>query len=220
VDLDDCFQEEGTLKPWARDVVFCLDSYTEYSPSGKGLHVLVRGTIPHSIKDGNGFEMYNELRYFTVTGNHLPKRRGPPLRSDKKNLTPYSSPLAATSTTPHRCPMYGRHPIRKSPLRKWSRCYHSFPYTVTTTHTGCLSSWPYMTLFPDETGVRLIESWSPGYKGEVRRKFRSFDRTAKAVSASQPCFTSQSSIMYPSPASRKNNTNPRGVKWQKKPPIS
>jgi Ca2+-binding EF-hand superfamily protein len=27
--------------------------------------------------------------------------------------------------------------------------------------------------------VRLIENWSPGKRGEVRRKFASFDRTAK-----------------------------------------
>ena len=44
-----------------------LNSYTELSPSGNGLHILACGSIPHSVKTA-GFEMYNELRYFTVTG--------------------------------------------------------------------------------------------------------------------------------------------------------
>lgn len=32
-------------------------------------------------------------------------------------------------------------------------------------------------IFPDYTGIRLIENWSPGYPGEVERKFSSFKRT-------------------------------------------
>ena len=34
-------------------------------------------------------------------------------------------------------------------------------------------------VMPGNDGVALIESWSPGYSGEVAQKFRSFDRTAK-----------------------------------------
>jgi hypothetical protein len=30
--------------------------------------------------------------------------------------------------------------------------------------------------FPDSTGIRLCESWSPGYEGEIEDKFKSFDR--------------------------------------------
>ena len=29
--------------------------------------------------------------------------------------------------------------------------------------------------FPDERGIALIERWSPGYQGEVARKWRSFE---------------------------------------------
>ena len=72
-DLDCCFERSVNgvrhFKPWARDVVQCLDSYTEYSPSRNGVHVLTRGEIPYSItKNKIGFEMYNEARFFTVTG--------------------------------------------------------------------------------------------------------------------------------------------------------
>jgi len=41
VDLDSCFDAEGELLHWARDIVEYYDSYTEKSPSGTGLHVFV-----------------------------------------------------------------------------------------------------------------------------------------------------------------------------------
>jgi len=49
-----------------------LNSYTEYSPSGNGIHVICRGEIPRSIKKP-GLEIYDGLRYFTVTGNRISK---------------------------------------------------------------------------------------------------------------------------------------------------
>jgi primase-polymerase (primpol)-like protein len=45
-------------------------SYTEISPSGEGLHMLVRGELPNNLKT-QGIEMYDHARYFTVTGKHL-----------------------------------------------------------------------------------------------------------------------------------------------------
>ena len=74
IDLDDCFTEDGRLNDTARQIVQMLDSYTERSPSGRGLHILACGSIPHAIKQP-GFEMYNELRYFTVTGNQYEEPR-------------------------------------------------------------------------------------------------------------------------------------------------
>lgn len=34
-------------------------------------------------------------------------------------------------------------------------------------------------VYPGSDGVALVEAWSPGHRGEVAAKFRSFDRTAK-----------------------------------------
>lgn len=55
-----------------------LNSYTEFSPSGTGVHVFVIGktTKPGTRRkqtDGTGREMYSDLHYMTVTGNHLPE---------------------------------------------------------------------------------------------------------------------------------------------------
>jgi putative DNA primase/helicase len=49
-----------------------LNSYTEVSPSGTGLHIFVLAEgadiARHRKKDGF-LEIYSEGRYFTVTGN-------------------------------------------------------------------------------------------------------------------------------------------------------
>ena len=70
LDLDNCVQG-GELADWARDIVERLDSYTEYSPSGTGVHIIVEGTLPDGGNRNSDVEMYESSRYFTVTGNHL-----------------------------------------------------------------------------------------------------------------------------------------------------
>lgn len=74
VDLDDCV-EGGTVDNWAADIVTALDSYTEFSPSGTGMHVICRGQIPHGVKnEDRGVELYDNDRFFTFTGDVLADR--------------------------------------------------------------------------------------------------------------------------------------------------
>ena len=40
IDIDHCVNTDGTLSPLAADVIEIMDSYSEVSPSGKGLHIL------------------------------------------------------------------------------------------------------------------------------------------------------------------------------------
>lgn len=48
-----------------------LNSYTEWSPSGKGWHVILEGNIPNGGKNNRqrGIEIYDTSRFFTMTGN-------------------------------------------------------------------------------------------------------------------------------------------------------
>jgi len=70
VDLDKCVDPEtGDVDDWARDIVERLDSYTEFSPSGTGLHVIVEGMVPPDGRRRGDVEMYDEKRYFTFTGD-------------------------------------------------------------------------------------------------------------------------------------------------------
>src|SRR5829696_6016866 len=72
VDLDGCLDPEtGEIEPWAWTIIQKLDSYTEISPSGTGVHVLVRATLPEGRNRKGRFETYDRNRYFTVTGKHL-----------------------------------------------------------------------------------------------------------------------------------------------------
>jgi hypothetical protein len=78
IDLDGCLDPEGRLRTWAESIVESLrGAYSEISPSGLGLKFWMRGTLPArgfkkswSGQDGErcGVEIYDDGRYFTVTG--------------------------------------------------------------------------------------------------------------------------------------------------------
>jgi putative DNA primase/helicase len=53
---------------WAEEIVRYFDSYTELSPSGTGIHILVKAKAPASMKR-SGLEMYSTERYLTMTGH-------------------------------------------------------------------------------------------------------------------------------------------------------
>ena len=72
IDLDHVIDEIGKLTSQAQEIVDKLNSYTEISPSGTGLHIFViapNAEIIHHRKKDFFLEVYNEKRYFTVTGN-------------------------------------------------------------------------------------------------------------------------------------------------------
>lgn len=71
-DLDDCICA-GEVKPWATEIVEALDSYTELSPSGTGLHVWVKGTLPVDgfNKKKQGVEGYSARHFMTWTGERF-----------------------------------------------------------------------------------------------------------------------------------------------------
>lgn len=71
IDLDNCVDESGSLRSDARRAVDELQSFTEKSPSGKGLHIICKGDLPGGGHCDNktGREMYQEGRYFTITAD-------------------------------------------------------------------------------------------------------------------------------------------------------
>lgn len=75
-DLDGCVDPEtGEIEPWAQEIVEELDSYTEISPSGTGLHIFVRGELPPGRRGwGNGHGLYDQGRFFTITGRQIGER--------------------------------------------------------------------------------------------------------------------------------------------------
>lgn len=72
VDLDGCLDDRGLVDDdVALLAVTQLDSYTEVSPSGTGLHVFVRATLNGGRRRKGNVEMYDAGRFFCVTGRHL-----------------------------------------------------------------------------------------------------------------------------------------------------
>lgn len=76
VDLDDCIEPStGELKPWGKDFIDLLTSYSEISPSGTGVKIIVEAAKPGprcktGYEDGE-VEMYDHARFFTITGRRL-----------------------------------------------------------------------------------------------------------------------------------------------------
>jgi hypothetical protein len=81
IDLDDSLDANGNPKPWVRGVIERFsDTYMEISPSGTGLKIWARGSVPQnlggvSVGDGQ-IEIYDHARYFAATGRLF---RGAPL---------------------------------------------------------------------------------------------------------------------------------------------
>ena len=64
--------EDGKIvHPMAQDIVGKLNSYTEISPSGTGVHIIVRAAKPGDRNRTQNVEIYDRDRYFTVSGDVL-----------------------------------------------------------------------------------------------------------------------------------------------------
>ena len=70
VDLDNCRNPAtGELEAWAKRIVDAFDSYTEVSPTGTGVKIIVRGELPSGRNRRGPVEMYDSGRFFTLTGD-------------------------------------------------------------------------------------------------------------------------------------------------------
>lgn len=67
IDLDDPTGDQATVERQIK-VAHEFDSYSEISQSDKGLHIIVRGSIPQGRRRSN-IEIYSSQRYAVMTGN-------------------------------------------------------------------------------------------------------------------------------------------------------
>jgi putative DNA primase/helicase len=84
VDLDHCIDPKTfKIAPWARRILKLLNSYSEVSALGTGIHIFVRASLhetaqalgiadPNAIKHKKGdVELYDRERYLTWNGKHI-----------------------------------------------------------------------------------------------------------------------------------------------------
>ena len=72
IDFDSCYCPAFNLiDPTIERYVRRLNSYTEVSPSGKGLRLILKGSLPVNGRKSGQIEVYQSGRYVTLTGHHL-----------------------------------------------------------------------------------------------------------------------------------------------------
>lgn len=72
IDIDTGLDEAGFFNPMTVNIVRECRSYTEASKSGRGIHIILRGTLPFAGRNnGCGVEIYSTGRYFVMTGKTL-----------------------------------------------------------------------------------------------------------------------------------------------------
>lgn len=78
IDLDECIVD-GQITPEAQAIINDLASYSEISPSGNGVKIIIAGAKPadakcqsRKAKGMSRIEIYDRARFFTITGQIVP----------------------------------------------------------------------------------------------------------------------------------------------------
>ena len=73
IDLDKCRDpENGEITTWAQKIISRVqEGHVEISPSGTGVHIIVRGSVRDGGMRKGKVEMYARGRFFTITGKIL-----------------------------------------------------------------------------------------------------------------------------------------------------
>lgn len=113
VDLDNHVDKTTGKKPYETAKEFeefayifinALKSYTEYSHSGEGVHIICKGKLPGKRNKRKGVEMYDYRRFFTMTGKVIynapieeRSEEVKPLWEKYLNVEPEVAPATASS---------------------------------------------------------------------------------------------------------------------------
>ena len=73
IDIDGAIDlETGEVSQRLQAIIEAVASYTEYSPSGRGAHIIAAGETTTNKSNEIGLEIFAGRQYFTFTGNHWP----------------------------------------------------------------------------------------------------------------------------------------------------
>ena len=173
IDLDNCVDADGQVADWAAAIVLALDSYTERSPSGTGLHVIVRGKLPPSGRRSGPVEMYEQGRYFTITANavaDLPEAicdRGAALRELHRQVFGDLDAVIAPRTTVNRRTV---EPGDEDLIERMLRSQHG--PAIRALWDGDTSAYDGDDSRADLALVSHLTFWTGGDQARVDRLFR------------------------------------------------
>jgi hypothetical protein len=185
VDLDNCISANGVPNTMAVRIVNLLRSRTEYSPSGTGLHIFCVGKVPGNVhQPQTGYEMYANKHGLTVTGRLF--------RAENYGLPRLPETLEERSD--ELCALYMEYSPPPPPKRERPSYGSGQSGAISVDDIrGALKFVPKVmdyqdwvrvlmavhSVYPGDTGVSLVEEWSPGQPGEVEEKFRGFPDDCK-----------------------------------------
>lgn len=72
IDIDGAIDADGVVSDLCTKVIELAASYTEFSPSRKGVHIICAGETKTAKDNGIGLEMFCASQYFTCTGEWWP----------------------------------------------------------------------------------------------------------------------------------------------------
>ncbi|MCO4346569.1 phage/plasmid primase, P4 family [Staphylococcus agnetis] len=93
VDLDDVSQEiteyleNNDSDNIISEFIDVLETYAEISPSGNGIHLILKGELPPKGRRRGNVEIYDKGRFFTMTGKNIGGYRG--ITEDEMNKLSY-----------------------------------------------------------------------------------------------------------------------------------
>lgn len=95
IDLDDIFedgraymQDKENSRSMTADFLRNIDTYAELSPSGKGLHLIGKGNLPGEYKRHGSLEIYDNNRFFTMTGRIITDKNREKVKNINEELKP------------------------------------------------------------------------------------------------------------------------------------
>jgi putative DNA primase/helicase len=118
IDIDNAVDlDTGEVQPRCQAIIDACASYTEFSPSGKGVHIIVAGQCDSFRENSIGLEVYSGRQFFTVTGRRwagTPDQVAPiadgvlrRLQATKEQARRKGKPAAAAAPPPAAGPAVG-----------------------------------------------------------------------------------------------------------------
>jgi putative DNA primase/helicase len=121
VDLDSCVHKE-IIESTAAQIINELGSYTEISPSGQGIRILLACPEFHDNARREAIEVYSHSRYVTITGHHVAGTPSAISPVSPDVITSLLPPVPEhTSSTPSRTPRSEQSHVGDAEL--WERIF-------------------------------------------------------------------------------------------------
>lgn len=123
-DFDTCLQGTNITDPRVADYVTRLNSYTEVTPSGAGLRVIVRATLPLEGRRKANLEVYDSARYVTLTGTPYPGSNPLPIADGQAVVNAIHTEIFAVREQPSATTVSGTTTLGDTALlekARWSR---------------------------------------------------------------------------------------------------